>query len=176
VLKALSKLKISFRKLGELEFQCYQNALRLHSDSILLYTKDSFASAFALSVLANEEFGKGFAIAEICFHAKFENRFGPQDEHFLRALLSDHKLKQGWFRSYVFGGILTHKRFIKHFARIQFEKNNAFYVGVRERNHQIVRPFLLPKSKARNRCVSPIRLFLKWLKELWPARNLMRKY
>jgi AbiV family abortive infection protein len=111
--------------------------------------KSSFASAFALSVLANEEFGKGFAIAEICFQAKFENRLGAEDEKTLKALLSDHKLKQGWFRSYVFGGVLTPKGFIKHFERIQADKNNAFYVGVRSGNHQIIRPFLLSKTKAR---------------------------
>ena len=64
-------------------------------------------------------------------------------------MLSDHKLKQSWFRSYAFGGIFTPTRLIRHFDRIQFEKNNALYVGVRKGNHQIIRPFLMPKSKAR---------------------------
>jgi len=142
---------MSFRKLGELEFQCYQNALRLHSDSLFLYTKDSFASAFALSVLSNEEFGKGFAIEEICFQARFEKRFGEHDERFLQKILRDHRLKQGWFASHTLDWPqLTRKYQEKRFWRLQADKNNAFYVGVRTGNHQIVRPFLLPKSKARN--------------------------
>jgi AbiV family abortive infection protein len=142
---------MSFRKLGELEFQCYQNALRLHSDSFLLYTKHSFASAFALSVLSNEEFGKGFAIAEVCFQASFETKFGEHDEKFLRQLLRDHRLKQGWFVSHALDWpLITHKYQQKRFQRQQSDKNDAFYVGIRTGNHQIVRPFRLPKSKARN--------------------------
>jgi AbiV family abortive infection protein len=141
---------MSFRKLGELEFQCYQNALRLHSDALLLYTKESFASAFALSVLSNEEFGKGFAIAEICFQATHEKQFDAHDEKTLQQLLRDHKLKQGWFVSHaVDWRLMTRKYQQKRFQRQQADKNDAFYVGVRTGNHQIVRPFLLPKSKAR---------------------------
>lgn len=145
----MAKLKLSFGKLSKLEYACYQNALRLHSDSTLLYCRKSFASAFALSVLANEEFGKGFAIAEICFQARFEKKLDAQHADILRALLSDHKLKQSWFRHHTFGGIFTPRTLIRHFDRIQFEKNNAFYVGIRKGNHHIIRPFLLPKPKAR---------------------------
>jgi len=144
----VQKLKISFRKLEELEFQCHQNALRLHFDSVLLYKEKSFASAFALSVIASEEFGKGFAIAEISFQAGFHKRFYEHDEKFLRALFSDHKLKQGWFVSSLFD-IFTSKGVLKTIGKLQTEKNNALYVGVRRGNHHIVRPFLVPPSKAR---------------------------
>lgn len=37
---------------------------------------------------------------------------------------------------------------MRRYQRIQTEKNNALYVGVRRGNHQIVRPFQLPRSKA----------------------------
>ncbi len=141
---------MSFRKLGELEFQCYQNALRLHSDSILLYMKDSFASAFALSVLSNEEFGKGLGIEEICFQARSNRKLGEEDGKILQALLKDHRLKQGWFASHIFiSPLTTHRHQLERYQRIQRDKNDAFYVGLRSGNHQIVRPFLLPKSKAR---------------------------
>jgi AbiV family abortive infection protein len=145
----MPELKISYRKLDELEFQCFQNGIRLHFDSVTLFRKRSFASAFALSVIASEEFGKGFAIDEIIFQARVGEGFYSEDKKFLRALLSDHKLKQGWFVSSLFG-IFGPKQVLKKYQRIQTEKNNAFYVGVRKGNHQIVRPFLVSKSKAGN--------------------------
>lgn len=141
---------MSFRKLAELEFQSYQNALRLHSDSLLLYANRSFASAFALSVLANEEFGKGFGIAEICFQVRFEKKFSREDAKFLRDLLTDHRVKQRWFASHIFSWPMMARKYqVKRTERLQVEKNNALYVGVRVGDHKIVRPFLLRKAKAR---------------------------
>ena len=78
--------KISVRKVNELEFQCYQNALRLHFDSILLLRADSYPSAFALSVIACEEFGKGFALAEVSFQAGFRKVFNNKDRKLLRTV------------------------------------------------------------------------------------------
>jgi AbiV family abortive infection protein len=145
----MPKLKISHRKLDELEFQCFQNGVRLHFDSVMLLREHSFASSFALSVIASEEFGKGFAIGEITFQARVGEGFHSEDEKTLRRLLSDHKVKQGWFVLSLFG-ILAPKQLLRKYQRIQIEKNDAFYVGVRKGNHQIVRPFLVSKSKARN--------------------------
>jgi AbiV family abortive infection protein len=145
----MPKLKISYRKLDELGFQCFQNGIRLHFDSVMLFEEHSFASSFALSVIASEEFGKGFAIDEISFQARTGEGFHSEDEKTLRALLFDHKLKQGWFVSSLFG-IVAPRQLLKRYQRVQTEKNNAFYVGVRKGNHQIVRPFLVSKSKARD--------------------------
>ena len=38
---------------------------------------------------------------------------------------------------------------LKRYQTVQIDKNNALYVGVRKGNHQIVRPFLIPASKAK---------------------------
>jgi hypothetical protein len=93
-------LKLSPRKLNDLQYACLQNALRLHFDSVLLAKGRSFASAFAISVIASEELGKAFGIAEIIFQAGFDKgRLHAEDTKFVKALLSDHKLKQGWFVS-----------------------------------------------------------------------------
>ncbi|MDP2209959.1 MAG: AbiV family abortive infection protein [Bacteroidota bacterium] len=45
-------------KLNRLELLAFKNALRLHQDSIHLYKRKSYPSAFVISVLASEEFGK----------------------------------------------------------------------------------------------------------------------
>jgi AbiV family abortive infection protein len=144
-----SKLKIGFRKLAELEFQCYQNGLRLHFDSVLLFKKHSFPSAFALSVIACEELGKGFAIAEMTFQARINRGFHGGEQQYLNELLLNHKIKQGWFVSHTARGMSALRRLWKKQLTMQKEKNNALYVGLRN-NHQIVRPFLLSKSKALN--------------------------
>jgi len=149
----MAELKISFRKLDELAFQSFQNGLRLHSDSIVLLEKQCFASSFALSVLASEEIGKGFAIEEMLFQARLGEGLGEHDKLTLRVLLSNHKLKQGWFASSVFDPLRS-MTLIKRYQRIQTEKNNALYVGLRPGNHQIVRPFRLSRSKARRQVLS----------------------
>jgi AbiV family abortive infection protein len=142
-------LKLSPRKLDDLQYACLQNALRLHFDSVLLAKGRSFATAFAISVIASEELGKAFGIAEIIFQAGFDK--GPlHAEHtkFVRALLSDHKLKQGWFVSSFFD-IFGPKGVFRRYKTIQNAKNNAIYAGVRRGNHQIVRPFLISPSTAK---------------------------
>jgi AbiV family abortive infection protein len=146
-------LKIGYRKLEGLAFQCYQNGMRLHDDSIALAKMRSFASAFALSVIAAEEFGKGFAIEEIIFQARVGEGFHKDDEKTLRALLSNHKLKQGWFVTSLIGWPFP-KNVMKRCEQMQVEKNNSLYVGVRKGNHQIVRPFLVSRTKA----ISQIRM------------------
>jgi AbiV family abortive infection protein len=139
--------KISFRKLAALELECYRNGLQLHFDSILLMKARSYSSAFAISVIASEELGKGFGFAEMSFQAGFNKTFDAHDEMFWNKLLSDHKLKQGWFVSELFGR--DRMSVLKRYTTIQVDKNNALYVGVRKGNHHIVRPFLIPASKAR---------------------------
>jgi AbiV family abortive infection protein len=123
------------------------NPLHLHFDSILLVRAKSFASAFAISVIASEEFGKGFGIAEISFQAGFNKRFDEYDERTLKFLLSDHKLKQGLFVRQMFAK--CPKDLLTRYQTIQIDKNNALYVGVRSGNHQIVRPFLISALKAK---------------------------
>jgi AbiV family abortive infection protein len=152
----MADLKLSTRKLNALEYACLQNALRLHFDSVLLAKGRSFASAFAILVIASEELGKAFGIAEITYQAGFnKGRLYAEDAKFVKALLSDHKLKQGWFVSSLFG-ILGPKDVLRRYQTIQSAKNNAIYAGVRKGNHQIVRPFLIsaPKAKRQIRTVN----------------------
>jgi AbiV family abortive infection protein len=143
-------LKLSTRKLNALQYACLQNALRLHFDSVLLAKERSFASAFAISVIASEEFGKAFAIEEIVFQTRTgtTGQIHPEYAKLMRALLSDHKLKQGWFLRSFFD-IFSPKGVFRRYQTIQGAKNDALYVGVRKGNHHIVRPFLISASKAK---------------------------
>jgi AbiV family abortive infection protein len=125
--------KLSFRKLPAIEYECYRNALNLHFDSILLARARLYASAFAISVIASEEFSKGFGIAETSFQAGFSKKFDEWDNELMMALLSDHKSKQGWFVGKLFG-VLTPKSALTRRQTIQVDNNNALYVGVRRGN------------------------------------------
>ena len=87
----MADLKLSTRKLNALQYASLQNALRLHFDSVFLAKGRSFASAFAISVIASEEFGKAFGLAEIDFQARLNKGFCAEDDKYLRLLLSDHK-------------------------------------------------------------------------------------
>ena len=145
----MADLKLSTRKLNALQHACLQNALRLHFDSVFLAKGRSFASAFAISVIASEEFGKAFALAEIEFQSRLnKGQFDAEDAKFVRALLSDHKLKQGWFVRTLFD-FFGQKSVFRRYQTIQNAKNNAIYAGVRKGNHQVVRPFLISASKAK---------------------------
>ena len=146
-------LKISFRKLNELQYECFQNELRLHFDSVLLAKARSFASAFAISVIASEEVGKGFGIEEISFQGGLTGGLDDEYRKFLRALFSDHRLKQGWFASSLIG-ITGPKGVLKRYQTIQVAKNNAIYVGIRKGNQQIVRPLSASKAKQQIRTVN----------------------
>jgi len=145
----MADLKLSNGKLNALQYASLQNAVRLHFDSLLLAKGRSFASAFAISVIASEEFGKAYALAEMDFQARHNKaNLHPDDAKFVRTLLSDHKLKQGWFVSFVFDPFGP-KGIVRRYQNIQNAKNNALYAGVRRGNHQIVRPFLVSASKAK---------------------------
>lgn len=145
----MADLKLSTRKLDALQYACLQNALRLHFDSVFLAKGRSFASEFSISVIASEEFGKAFALAEIDLQARLnKGQFDAGDSKIVRALLSDHKFKQGWFVSTLFD-FFGQKGVFKRYQTIQNAKNNAIYSGVRRGNHQIVRPFLISASKAK---------------------------
>ena len=63
-----------------LHSRSFQNGIRLHSDSVLLLEKECFASSFALSMLASEEIGKGFAIEEIVFQARLGEGLGDRQD------------------------------------------------------------------------------------------------
>ena len=61
----MADLKPSTRKLNALQYACLGRHCILHFDSVFLAKGRSFASAFSISVIASEEFGKAFALAEI---------------------------------------------------------------------------------------------------------------
>jgi AbiV family abortive infection protein len=60
-------MKPSKKTLGKLKSEIYINAVRLFSDACILYSKRSYASAYALSILSLEALGKFEMVGHICY-------------------------------------------------------------------------------------------------------------
>lgn len=123
---------ISNKKLARIGELSFKNAIRLHKDSILLYKKGSFASAYFLSVLAMEELGRVHMIEKTSLNPLVEEWEQP----FLK-MLYDHSMKQGYFytHSYFyswFDGSAKHKAFIESIGKggLERTKQESVYVGL----------------------------------------------
>lgn len=93
-------------KIKRMSILCYKNSLRLHSDSICLYQKKRYPSAYALSIIALEEMGKYMFLS----HGLFYEYFNTGDyEDFVSGVLKDtysHRIKQKIFLNFNFRNIL----------------------------------------------------------------------
>jgi AbiV family abortive infection protein len=68
-MKSMISKKPNMKKFERMCILAFSNALRLHSDSVLLFKHKSYASAYAISILALEETGKYHLLANFVWHA-----------------------------------------------------------------------------------------------------------
>lgn len=74
----------------------FENAVRLHRDSVLLVENARYPSAFTLSVTAAEEIGKTFLLEEFVYATNVGQSLPTQSGNILRDIVS-HRWKQVWF-------------------------------------------------------------------------------
>lgn len=92
----MSPTIISYYKLKKIASLSLKNALRLHFDSILLFKNKSYPSAYQLSVLALEEFGKAKAVEHYVWSSETnDNVVDPEFEMEFIEKLYLHPWKQG---------------------------------------------------------------------------------
>ena len=102
---------INLDKLDRMAGLVFQNCIRLHSDSITLFNTKSYPSAYFLSILALEEFGKIFWIDDLLWHSFVEGkRDKEQDEKWLESIFF-HTYKQRTFAHHL--GINIPKKYIE---------------------------------------------------------------
>jgi len=82
------------RKLSSLAVTAFENGLRLHEDSVLLFEHGSYASALALSVLGLEELGKYFIVEDVVWNADINGPWSPDDKKAWLLAAYDHRRKQ----------------------------------------------------------------------------------
>ena len=129
--------QISEQKLRKIAFLAFNNSLRLHFDSILLFKNDSYSTAFHISVLATEETGKAFWIVDYLWNSEFGSGRTQKLDHKFLKLLYHHVEKQKAFlgRDYE-----PHSKEFREFVEsglLESKKQNSIYVGLPRKGQEI---------------------------------------
>jgi len=103
---------ISLNKVDKMAGLSFENGLRLHFDSILLFENKSYPSAYFLSVLAIEEIGKVFLITDFLWHSLVDGRMEKEGEGKFLEGIYFHTVKQSSF-AYNFDSPIATNRFFK---------------------------------------------------------------
>ena len=124
--EGLSKYK--FKKIAE---ESLRNALRLHSDSILLFEYGSYPSAFQLSVLALEEFAKAKWVDHY-YYASITNEGFPDvkfEQEWLKLLYTHPEKQFAFIGRELFDYSPKFVDFIKR-KKLELKKQQSIYVGL----------------------------------------------
>ena len=82
---------VNIKKIEKMAVLSFQNGLRLHNDSIVLYNNESYPSAFSLSILSLEEIGKYFLIEDFVFYSTTDKRYSPEvEEEIIKSIYYHH--------------------------------------------------------------------------------------
>lgn len=143
---------LNLYKLDKMSYLALENALRLHNDAILLFKNKRYASAFALSVISQEEIGKMHIINDFVWHSRIEGRMPEYEKGWLE-LLYKHPRKQYSFLSNnpVRGHDSRSYKLMDEVStgKLEAKKHEALYVGLQrlkgkiEMNGRIKHPFCL---------------------------------
>lgn len=149
---------ISLRKVENIAYLAFQNALRLHSDAIALYKDRRYPSAFFLSVLSQEEIGKMHLANDFVFYNRGLDRDEALEEEWLGLLYKHpHKQHSFWRNSPL--GPLASKRGRDMMQEVfdgalEGKKQSAVYVGLGRKGKKldlkgrIKNPFQVTKKAA----------------------------
>ena len=152
---------INLRKIDKMAGLSFENGLRLHLDSMVLFNNKSFPSAFFLSVLAIEEIGKSFLLMDFIFHSRIDGRMGEKIERKWIELIYLHRTKQNSF-AFNFDSPFATDNFFKSIYKGEQEilKQNSVYIGL-ERNKRkinlksrINNPLKINEKKAQDQITS----------------------
>lgn len=130
-------------KINKLGIEAFKNAIRLHIDSIKLFKEGSLPSAYALSILAQEEIGKSFLMAEVIFQDVDGLGMDKEEANITLKSMLSHKTKQGWFSRQADDIFKYHgKKYPKIVqdisnGKLDEEKQNSIYVGVTKTHNKV---------------------------------------
>lgn len=122
-------MPVSLRKLERMLVDSIRNALRLHSDSILLYRHKSYPSANLLSLLALEEVGKGHILDDFIWHSMVEGRYEEKEERVWLESTFLHTDKQRWFASQSVAPLPRRFMNAVYSGALEALKQRSVYVG-----------------------------------------------
>lgn len=142
--------KVNLHKISKMEELAFENAIRLHKDSAVLFKNKSYPSAFFLSVLAMEEFGKAIIFSDMVFNSLISGprtsiRNFPVDFFGIKSIegIYQHRLKQSRFASiaseFSTGIPMLPQKLWEgvESGKIEYLKQMALYVGLPRKNGAI---------------------------------------
>ena len=138
--------RANLKKIERISLLSLKNAVRLHSDSILLFRHKKYPSAYFLSIIALEEIGKYFLLNEFLSRSRADGRMELHWEKKYIDLIYMHRCKQNHFVSN-----LEYFDETAYGADFEKRKQNALYVGLPKRNigGKIVNPIMLKAGSAK---------------------------
>lgn len=146
---------VNLRKMCKVIGCAFENALRLHFDSILLFDNESYPSAYFLSILSLEELGKVTMLDNFVWHSRIDGRYSAQDEQRSIDRIFQHQVKQKVFATDA--EWFVPKKLLENFrnGKIEVMKQNAVYVGLTRKNRKsdlngkVISPYDVGMLKAR---------------------------
>jgi AbiV family abortive infection protein len=149
------KSGVNLNKISKVVELAFENALRLHFDSILLFENESYPSAYFLSILALEELGKVTLLDYFVWHSRISGRRSSKDEQDYIDSIFRHQLKQKVFANQA--EYFVPKNMLDNFrsGNIEIMKQNAVYVGLERKNREanlkgkVITPYNVSMKKAR---------------------------
>ena len=158
---------IKLNKIAKIAQLSYENALRLHFDSISLFKLKSYSTAYFLSVISLEEFGKFCGLEDYYFDSaimkqrmtepvEVDGKLISDPERKFIELIYQHKIKQQWFLYFL--DFKLPQSIISEIksGSIERKKQNALYVGLRKINKtvdlksKIINPLAIKKNYAKD--------------------------
>lgn len=145
---------ININKFDKLAGIAFRNCLRLHFDSITLFNNLSYPSAYFLSVLSVEEYGKVINILDLIYFYSTGSLNAEEGKKLFENTLF-HAYKQKKYVSY-HKEILPREYLEKVYSgNLEIEKQNAIYVGFPKSKKKldfdgkIINPLRMGRTKAR---------------------------
>lgn len=137
----------SVSKFDELAGYALENGIRLHLDSIEAYSRQSYATAYQLSIIASEELGKAFMIEDYVFNS-WANDWSDKDpvtKKYLTDIFSNHTTKHRVFAYHVNSFLQRHplmrnsSSIIKHLylGKSEEDKQKSTFVGLTKKGKKV---------------------------------------
>jgi len=152
---------VNLNKIDKMSLITFQNSLRLHLDSIVLFNNRSYPSAYYLSIISLEELGKIFILADFLYDSRVNGRFNEYKDTELLKIFGNN-FEEGYFKQIVYNHQRKQYHFVKTFDSdykptnkyykellngfVEQKKQNSLYVGLKrvkskiDMNSRIITP------------------------------------
>lgn len=134
----MAKIGLSKCKFKKMAVESLKNALRLHTDSTILFYHASFPSAFQLAVLAMEELSKTQWIDHYYYSSVTNEGFPDYDfeQDWLNLLYSHPKKQYAFVARELFKYSPVFAKFVEN-RKLELKKQQATYVGLNRQGNKI---------------------------------------